>query len=270
MTNNKTLMLAVALLAALPLAAQVSSLDKINDYGVYVVADKGYIKFGPYNHMDNFVDFKYLNEVPWVKRAGEQLKIIVYAKDFSADNFVFELRPIDTVVDIRPVRANVKPLAEKDMYELSFDQPVPDGTMVHVHSGSFFRENMGVVMLGDTQSQLVKYFGRKDLPGAQGVHAYLDDALHAYPDNAELKKQMEYWSKKALQEKDITDYGYVEEQWEKYSSSEKIHLKLHYLEDMVGEINSYLDQHPDGAKAREAKERKGFAETRIKEYRKML
>ncbi len=251
-------------------AAWAKPVDNIESYGVYVAGANGYVKFGPYQHMDNFVDFKYLHEVPAVTRADDQLKVIIYAKDFSENNFVFELRPIDIIVDIKPIRFDIKPLAQKDMYELTLDRPVPDGTMLHVHSGSFFVDNMGVIMLGDTESQLIKYFSQKQLEDPQGVHAYLEDALQAYPNNSELKKLMTYWSQTAAAAKDNKDYSYVEEQWEKYHGTEQISLKVRYLESMIGEINGYLDQHPEGAKAREAQERKTFAETKIKEFKKML
>jgi hypothetical protein len=62
----------------------------------------------------------------------------------------------------------------------------------------------------------------------------------------------------------------VDEKWRKYNSAEKIHLKVRYLRSMIGEINGYLRDHPDGTKAKEAKERKVYAEKKIKEYEPLL
>ncbi len=245
-------------------------IDKIEAYGVYVVADTGYVKVSPYQHNDRFVDFKYLAEIPSVKRADQGLKLIVFNKDFSESNFLFELRPVQTVVDIKEVKFSTKPLADKDMYELTLEGPVPDGTMLHVYSGYFFFDTLGAIMLGDTQEQLVTYFKRDDLKDAYAVDAYLDDALKAFPANGELKKLKAHWAGKAEEEKDLRDYGYVEEKWRQYQETEKLKLKVRYLEQMMGEINGYLRDHPNGAKAKEAKERAAYAERKIPEYQKQI
>jgi len=42
---------------------------------------------------------------------------------------------------------------------------------------------------------------------------------------------------------------------------------VHYLKGMITEINGYLRDHPQGKKSEEAKQRKVFAENKIKEYK---
>ena len=249
-------------------AVKAKTYDAIDSYGVYVVAEKGYVKVEPYMHNQRFVDFNHLNEIPFVKRGNESLKLIVFKKDFNERSIALEVRPVQTEVDIREIKFDLKPMEKPDMYELTVASPVKDGVMLHVYTGFF--DYMGAIMLGDTQKELVKYFSQKQLPGATYVKQYLDDALVAYPNNADLKELAAYWEKAANMEKDKKGYSYVEEKWRQYQGTEKLALKKRYLEDMIFEINGYLNDHPDGYKTAEAKERKAFAEQKIKEYEKLL
>jgi hypothetical protein len=252
-----------------PFTVHAVQIQKIESYGVYVVADKGYVRVTPYDHMDNFVDFKYLHEITGVKRKSDELKLVVYDKDFSPGNYALELRPVQTTIDVRNIGFSARPLGQKDMYELTADKPVRNGMMLHVRSYSFF-QNMGVVMLGDVETELVNYFSQKNLPNAWAVEQYLDDALIAFPKSAKLKQLQPHWQQAARAEKDAKAYGYVDEQWRKYKETDKISLKARYLRDMIGEVNAYLRDFPDGKKAAEALERKGYAEKKLPEYEKQL
>ena len=264
-----TLMLtAYLLIFAFHVTAQTTS--KIESYGVYIVADAGYVRVTPYQHVNNFVDFKHLNEIPDVMRKGNELKLVVYDKEFHLGNYALELRPVQTTITLTSIGFSAKPLAQKDMYELTSDKPVKNGYMLHVYNYSFFPQNMGAIMLGDTEAELVKYFSQKTLPDAWPVHLYLEDALAAFPNNAQLKQLQPYWQQAAKNEKDAKAYGYIDEKWRKYNETEKISLKARYLRDMIGEVNSYLRDFPDGNKAKEAQERKSFAEKKLPEYEKQL
>lgn len=251
------------------MTAWAKPVDNIEAYGVYVVAEKGFVKIEPYGRTERYVDFKYLNEVPYVKRADQTLKVIVYQKKFDPNSMVFELRPISTTVDIRPISFNTKPLSKTDMYELTLDKPVENGTVLQVNA-NFYSDNFGAIMLGEPQAELVKYFSRKDLTDAPIVKQYVDDARVAFPKSAELKTLAAQWDKAAKTASDKKAYSYVEEKWKEYQQTEKISLKARYLNDLVGEINTYLNDHPNGSKADEAKQRKKHAEVKLKEYEKQL
>lgn len=244
------------------------AIDKITAYGVYVVADNGYVKITRYNHDDRFVDFKYLNEIPCVQRKDQTLKLIVYVKDVVPTNLGLEIRPINTVVDIKSVNYDVTPMSQTDMFEITVNTPVKDGVMLQM--GSFGSYSIDVIMLGDTQKELATYFGNKDLPDANMVKQYLDDARVAFPDNADLKNLSVYWDKAANKAADLKGYTYVEEKWNAYQEAEKISLKARYLEELLGEINGYLNDHPDGVKSQEAKERVVHAEEKLKEFEKLV
>jgi len=246
------------------------TVKKIDSYGVYVVAKNGYVKVTPYKHYDNFVDFKYLNKIPEVKRKSNQLKLIVYTNDFKAGNYRFELRPIETTIKVDEVNFSVKPMSKKDMYEFTLDEPVANGNMLHVIAPEVSGNYLGIVMLGNTQHELVNYFSNKKLEKAYAVKAYLEDSLTAFPKNKKLNELMTYWTQAATNEKDKRTYEYVNEKWRKYNSATKIHLKVSYLRGMIGEINGYLRDFPEGHKAKEAKERKEFAQKKIKEYEPLL
>ena len=257
------------LMASITLTVWAKPVDTIETYGVYVVAEKGFVKIDSYNKTERFVDFKYLHEIPYVNRGEQALKLVVFEKNFHGDGMLFELRPIDTTVDLQPIKFDVKPLAKPDMYELTTAKPVPDGYMLQVNAG-YYSNGYGAIMLGETQGQLVKYFSQKKLANASIVLQYLEDALVAFPANNALKELEIYWRKAAKTEKDKKGYTYVEEKWIQYQQAEKLKLKERYLNDLIGEINGYLNDHPDGYKAVEAKERKKHAEDKLKEYQKLL
>jgi len=238
--------------------------DTIESYGIYVVAEKGFVKIGSYSKSDRFVDFKHLHEIPYVTRGSNTLKLIVYGQNANAD---FELRPIDTHVILNPIKFDVKPLAKPDMYELTAEIPVPDGQMLQTNS---YGSSFGVIMLGEPQSQLVKYFNPKLTKDPIIVVQYVEDARAAFPNNSLLKELEIYWQKAAKLAKDKRGYNYVEEKWIQYQQAEKLALKARFLNELLGEINGYLNEYPDGHKAVEAKERKKHAEDKLKEYEKLL
>jgi hypothetical protein len=241
----------------------------IESYGVYVDTGKSYVRFAPFKHDSRLVNFKYLNEVPEVKRKGEKVKLIVHLKKFSPEAMEIKVRTLDVKVHLQKITFKTRTMKKKNMYELTLDSPVKDGAMLQIYYGSFF-DNMGVVMLGDTREELVRYFSRKKMNNASIVIQYLNDALVAYPRNSKLKSLANYWEKAAKNEKDKKTYSYVEEKWQKYEKAEKLTLKQRYLNKALGEINGYLNHYPDGLKAKEARKRKALAEKKLKEYEKLL
>lgn len=250
-------------------AAMADSVAVIDSYGVYVVADRGYVKIDDYKHDYRFADFKYLNEVPYVIRGSDELKLVIYQKEFQPAAVEFEVRPLDIKVKLQKVGFSVKPLEKTDMYELTVDARVKDGAMLQVNFWPIF-QGIGIVMLGDTQGELVKFFNQKNMPKAAVVAQYLDDALIAFPGNSKLQELGIFWKQAAEKEKDNEAYAYVEEKWQQYENAEKLTLKERYLNALIIEINGYLSDHPDGLKADEALQRKILAEKKLKEYEKLL
>jgi len=257
----------ILLAAAAPASAK--SVTNISTPGVYVVDSKGYVKVEPYAHDYQFVDFNYANEIPFAKRSSDTLKLVVYQKDFDENSIALELRPLNVKVTLQKVKFSVKTMDKPDMYELVADIPVKDGAILQVKSWAFF-DNMGVVMMGNTEEELVRFFSQKDMPNASTVTQYLDDSLVAFPDSAQLKSLSKYWKDAAATEKDREAYTYVDEKWQKYEQAEKLTLKQRYLEAAVVEINGYLNEHPQGINASEAKKRLATAEEKLKEYEKLL
>jgi hypothetical protein len=269
MNSSFTRLLVLPFLMATTSLACADSITQIDTYGVYVADKSGYVKVEPYTHDYRFVDFKYLNEIPVAERKDDNLTLVVYAKDFSPNSVQLESRPLQVKVQLEKINFSVKPLDKPDMYELTTSAPVKDGTILHVEAWGTF-DNFGAIVLGETEDELIKYFSQKTLSNASVVTQYLDDALVAFPDNAKLKELSLYWKTAAEEEKDKSDYAYVEEKWQQYEAAEKLTLKERYLNAVIGEINGYLSQHPEGIKANEAKERKATAEAKLKEYEKLL
>ncbi|VAX01088.1 hypothetical protein MNBD_GAMMA21-1842 [hydrothermal vent metagenome] len=269
---NKLIHWLIVALILLGISAHSSAktIKKIDSYGVYVVAKNGYVKVTPYKHYDNFANFKFLNEIPLVVRKSKKVKIIVYTNDFNTGNYRIELRPVQTTIKVSEVNFSVKPMSKKDMYEFTLDDSVADGNMLHIIAPEVSGNNLGIMMLGDTQTELIKYFSNKKLDAAYAVKAYLEDSLVSYPKNKKLKELLGYWTTAALNEKDKRTYKYVDEKWRKYNDATKIHLKVSYLRGMIGEINGYLRDFPKGYKAKEAHERKIFAQKKIREYEPLL
>ena len=246
-----------------------TTIKTIESQGVYVVSQDGFVKVEPYSHDYRFVDLNYAHEIPFVERNSDTLQLVVFEKDFQPNAIELELRPLDIKVKLQKVRFSVTPMEQADMYKLTAEAPINDGAMLHVKSWSHF-DNMGVIMLGDTQSELVKFFSQKGMKDAPTVKQYLDDALVAFPNSAELKSLSSYWKAAAEDEKDMADYAYVEEKWQQYENAEKLTLKSRYLEAVIIEINGYISGHPNGSRAEEAKQRKVIAEQKLKEYEKLL
>jgi len=258
--------LILGFILCLPLHGYAKPIKNIESFGVYAASKNGFIKVRSYKHYDRFVTFNHLKEVPQVTRKNKKAKFVIYSKDFKQSDFAFAIRPIEVDIKVTEIDFDVKPLRKKNMYEITLADPVPNGHMVHVYSGEFFSHNMGVVMLGNTQKELVKYFSRKDLKKAYAVVAYLEDSLKAYPKNKQLKTLLPHWQKAAKDDKDVKAFAYIDEEWRKYHGTEKLHLKVRYLRSMIGEVNAYLRDHPDGMKVTEAKSRKAYAEKKIKEF----
>ena len=262
------LLISLSLLAGTALASS-EPIDKIEAYGIYVAAKNGYIKIAPYSHDYRIIEFQYLNDIPIVERDNEKLTLVAYAKDFSQNSIELELRPIEIKIKLEKINFSVKPLDKPDMYELTIDSPIKDGAILQVRAWGIY-ENFGAVVLGNTQEELVKYFSKKELSNAISVTQYLDDALVAYPGNAKLQELSPHWKAAAAEEKDKNDYAYVEEKWQRYEAAEKLTVKKRFLDSVVSQISGYLNQHPNGAKADEAKERQAIAEEKLKEYKKLL
>ncbi len=243
---------------------------KIDSYGIYVVAEDGYVKVTPYKRYDNFASFRDLNKIPYAKQKSGPVKLIVYSNSFHVGNYRFELRPIQTTIKINEVSFSAKFMAEKDMYELTLDEPATSGNMLHVMAPEITDYNMGIIMLGNTEEELEKYFSNKKLKDAGSVKSYLENSIEAYPENRKLNELMAYWTATASTEKDRRTYKYVDEAWSEYKSATKIQLKLSYLENAVSEINGYLRSFPKGRKATEAKQRKKLGLEKIKKYEKLL
>jgi len=244
-------------------------LDAIECYGVYVVAEKGFVKIGPSPQgLDGLVNFKYVNEIQYVKRADKTLKLIVYKKNFSEDSYIFELRPVGRCTEVSEVYFDIKPLPKTDMYELTLDTPVEDGATLHLRSG----DSVYGIMLGEIQTQLVAYFSQETLPeeDAPFIKRCLETVCEAFPGNAKLAELATQWDQAAKVTEDKKVYYYVEEKWQLYEQADKIALKARYLEDLVGEINVYLERHSSGYKADEAKQRHRHAEVKLREYQKQL
>ncbi len=268
MKNFVLHVISIGMLASVLTSAWAKPVDVIESEGVYVVAEKGYVKIEAYQHDSSYVDFNHLQEVPFVKRSDTTLKLVVYKKDFSESNILLEQRQLALIASNQPLKFDMKPLAKPHMFEITVNGPIKDGTLIFSHAGFF--QNMGAIVLGDTQKELVKLFSQKDIPDAPIVIQFLDDALAAYPNNTELKNLRGYWAGAAEVAKDKKGYSYVEEKWLAYEKAEKLTLKQRYLNDVIYEINAYLNEHPNGIKAEEAKQRKSIAEKKLKEYEKLL
>ncbi len=251
------------------LFADIKPTAAIDTPGIYLSTNSGYVKIEPYQHDYRFVDFNFLNELPYAVRAEKRLAVVIYEKDFNPDSIELELRPLDVKVKLQKLKFTVHPMQNPDMHELVVDQPVSDGAMLQVRSWSYF-ENFGAIMLGETEQQLVNFFSQKEMQNASTVIQYLDDARVAFPDNTKLQELSTYWKEAAEIEIDNRDYTYVQEKWQKYDEATKLSLKERYLNALIVEINGYLSTHPKGVHAEEAIQRRAFAEEQLKELEKLL
>ena len=251
--------------------ASAKTVEKVESYGVYVVAKKGFVRVKPYQHKGSRVDFSYLNEIPWVERNSEQLKLIVHTNEFKQSNFIFKTRSLSVDTYLEDVSFSVKPLKEKGMYEFTFDQKVKDGTILQMAALDVLGYlNMGVIVLGDTERELVSYFNNKELKETHSVAKLLKDSLLAFPENDKLKEMLPYWEQASKAKKAKKKFGHIEKSWASYNKATKLSSKKYKLQVMLGDIKRYLREYPDGADVEVVKQRKEIAEKKLEEYKGLL
>lgn len=246
-------------------------MQEIKSYGIYVAGKDGYTKIRPHKHnANNFIEFKYLHEIETVERTDKKLSLIIYKKDFKESSVGFALQPMQNTIQVDEVKFDIAPLDKADMYELTLEQEVDEGTVLLVSSYDFFDFHFGAVMIGDTQAHLEQYFADSENGPSYASLSNVQESAEAFPENKKLAELVEKWEVIAATEKDKRDYGYVDAAWNKYEEAEKLTLQQRYLREMMAAINGYLDNHPQGDRAADAAERKNFAEEKLKEIEKML
>lgn len=271
MFNKPAFIISLCLLVFSALPVSAATVKEIKSYGVYVAGKDGYTKVRPYKHTaNNFVEFKYLHELATVKRTDKKLKLIVYQKDFNQDRVAFRLQPMQNTIKVDDVKFDIAPLDKADMYELTLEQDVADGTALLVGTSAFYDYNFGAIMLGDIQAYLEKYFNDSNNGPYYASLSNVRESAAAFPKNKKLKELVKKWEVIAAREKDKKDYEYVDTAWRKYEGATKLKLQARYLRNVIREVNGYLQNHPKGSKVGDANKRKSFAEKKLKEIEKLL
>ena len=275
MLKNKFLkqifILALSCYSAVAMSANVYvSQSDISSYGIYLKGEQGYVKVTSFSSPTRVIDQKDYYKLPYAVRTNEEIELLIFLKDFKAKDFGFEFRPMSIVASNEEVQFEFSPIPGKeDMYKATYAQPVASSTLLLVYNFGLFQHAVGVIALGDIESELVRVFSDMRQP-AYAALPELEGVVSKFPNNAKLNELLGQWRKVAKKEKDDADYQYVQKAWEEYKGTQKITLQERYLNKVLREINGYLNTHPNGEHAIEAKERKVAAEKRLAEIERIL
>lgn len=261
----KPLFLAVFLFV-FSMAASAVSLDEITSFGVYVEGKDGYVKLRPYEH--NYFELKRLKSIPYVERDSQLVNLVIYQQEFNADLMAIKAQYIALAGGSDTLQVDVSPTDREDMYKLAVVGDVPDNRVLFFSSGWFGYHDLAV-SLAEPEGQLETLLSDMEQP-AHAALPTVEEMIEAYPDNAVFKALLPKWQAASRKAEDDRDYGYVVEIWQQYQNSERLPLKAQYLQRLRGELNRYLQKHPEGEKTDEAKQRLEYANTRITELEKLL
>lgn len=248
----------LALLSAQALAAP--SLDQIKEYGVYAKGSQQYVKVSALNHLE--LDYPWYREIPFVERANSQLELVIFAKDFKANEVSFELSPMSNHAVKNAVMGHISPLAKANLYQVTFTGDVPAENVLMVYQGTWFNGQTGVIALGKPETSLTKALADKSVP-VYARYPSLEQLLKVYPQHAGLKALFEQTKTEMAAYEDDKAFGYVSDYYKNGLQPEK-------FEQAAGELRGYLQRFPTGLHADDAKAKLAAIESRLKDANKPL
>ncbi len=240
--------------------------NNITQFGIYIKSNHGYVPMTTINNA-NYPEFKHLKKATSIEREDDDVTLIIYSNHFDATYFKASIRKLALKGSSEDLNFSISLMDKENMYQLTTNTKVPNGSFIFIQMGW---DEISTVFLGDAQKEAVTFFSNIDLQPAYAASQDLETTINIFPDNEQLVMLLPKWGKLKKQEKEITDYKYVEDVWKQYQESEKITLKVRYLEKLQVELNGFLNNHPDGIKLTECKEKQVEIDTKLPEYEKMI
>lgn len=238
----------------------------IKQLGIYIKGNVNYLAFEAI-HNANFPEFRHLNKIPSVIRENDQIEIIVYLQNFENTHLEVQVRKLALAGYNEIINFNIEPLEKKNMYRLTTNKNVTDGSFIFISTGW---NEIVAVFLGDQEKETITFFSDTNLRPAYAAVPDLEDTIKAFPQSQELVGLLPKWKEIQQLERQELEYKYVDEAWQKYQETEKISLKIRYLKDMQMALNGFLSNHPDSNKSQECQERQTEIDTKLPELEKMI
>lgn len=249
-------LIAFALLFVFAATANANPAEKIDSYGIYVADKQGYQKLRPFNH-DHF-ELQHLADLPFAQRQDQALTLYVFQKNFDPQNLSLRAQHVALAGGYDELKFEIRPTDKEDLYRVQVVGKVPNDRVLLAYSG-WYMNGSPAIALADPQSQLEALFSDMSQPSHAALPT-LEHVVKAYPDSRKLQSLLPMWREQAQAQKDAKDYSYVEKAWQKYEGADKLALQKRYLLALQGEINGYLENHPQGQHAKEAQQRRAHAE----------
>lgn len=240
--------------------------NNIKQFGIHIKNKDSYLAFVTINNTD-FPEFRHLNKVPSVLRENDQIEIIVYLQNFESGYLVAQARKLALGGFNEDINFGVEPLEKENMYKLTTDRTIPDGSFLFISTG--WNEILAV-FLGDSEKEAIAFFSDTNLRPAYAAVPDLEDTIKVFPNSQELTNLLPKWQEIKQLERQELEYKYVEEAWQKYQGTEKISLKIRYLKDLQMALNGFLANHPESNKSKECKERQIEIDTKLPQLEKMI
>ncbi|WP_106793658.1 hypothetical protein [Aquimarina sp. Aq78] len=240
--------------------------NNIKQFGIHIKSKDSYLAFVTINNT-SFPEFRHLNKVPSVLRENDQIEIIVYLQNFESGYLVAQARKLALGGFNEDINFNIEPLEKENMYKLTTDKTIPDGSFLFISTG--WNEIL-TVFLGDSEQEAIAFFSDTNLRPAYAAVPDLEETIKAFPNSQKLIDLLPGWKEIKQLERQELEYKYVEEAWQKYQETEKISLKIRYLKDMQMALNGFLVNHPQSNKSEECRERQIEIDTKLPELEKMI
>lgn len=240
--------------------------NNITQFGIYIKSNNGYVPMSLITN-SSYPEFKHLAKVPSIKRNSNKIELLFYSKNFNATHFVATAKKLALKNISKEVNFNISSTDKENMFTLTTDTGVNDGWFLYIPMGW---DEIAAAFLGDAEEEAIAFFSDKTLAPAYAAVQDLEDLIKVFPNNGQLSKLFSEWRIIAKQEKEVSDFMYVQEAWGQYQEAEKVILKIRYLEKLQIEINGFLSNHPESSLASDCEEFQKEIDIKFPEYNKMI
>ncbi|MFQ3232113.1 hypothetical protein [Reinekea sp.] len=222
---------------------------KLENYGVYVKTDQGYIAADVYNHYR--MDFEYYGELTVLTPSSDGLELIVYQPDILPNYINIETRPLASPGQTFRVSPQISPLSD-DQTKITFKEAIPADRILLIDTGWGNNSLHAVALSSPLAGFIAGYKVGSDITATNATWS-IEKVLTAYPGNPELLALLAHWTQKEIETKAREQYDWVIQAWDDYEKAETTETKLLELENVKGRIEYYFEEYPGGLDTAELK-----------------
>lgn len=228
----------MSLVALTPDNTKVSSLaceliQEIETEGYYFKTNKGYFKAASFNIQWEF-GFNKLGSIPYAEIDNEDIRMVIYKKNWSHSDTYFLMQPLDIVnhdvtYDITP---QIKPLMH-DRYELTFPGLKPEHLLIIRDINGFYCSSFNSI-----SNHLERLF-QITQAAPHAVLGNLQSSLKSFPDNVILKNSLPIWQLRRDHERAADIWIKIQEKWQEYTTEDRPGHKEVFAANVEDDIRYY-------------------------------